>query len=75
VAEMQEAVKRLHSIRGAERVIDSLFINHILAADNTEKEAPRSLMTCKSSTPLQHPPSSFTTKTEMKLLTVIDTHE
>lgn len=56
-------------------MIDKLFNNHILAADNAEKDAPCSLMARKSSMPLQHSRSSFTTKTGTELLRVIDTHD
>ena len=40
VAEMQEAVVRLHSIKGAEREIDRLFNDHVPAGDITEMEEP-----------------------------------
>lgn len=48
VAELQETAKRLHSIRGAEKETDILINNHISTADNTEKEAPWSLVTHKN---------------------------
>lgn len=40
VSEMQEAVVRLHSIKGAKREIDRLFNDHVPVGDNTEKEEP-----------------------------------
>ncbi|PKU31482.1 rna-directed dna polymerase from mobile element jockey-like [Limosa lapponica baueri] len=66
VAKLQETVKRLCSIRGAETEIDKWFRNHIPVVDTTENEAPWTLVTHKSRTMLQPPPSSITTKTRSK---------
>ena len=75
VAELQETVKRLCSIRGAETEIDKWFQNHAPVADTTENEAPWTLVTHKSRTLLQSPPSSITTKNRYEALTAVDTHE
>ena len=75
VAKLQETVKRLCSIRGAETEIDKWFQNHAPVADNTENEAPWTLVTHKSRILLQSPPCSITTKTRYEALTAVDTHE
>ena len=62
VAELQETVKRLRSVRGAETEIDKWFQNRAPVADTTENEAPCTLVTHKSRTLLQSPSSSITTK-------------
>ena len=72
---MQETVKRLRGIRGAEMNIDKWFQNHDPVVGTTENEAPCTLVTYKSRTPLQPPPSSITTKTRYEALTDKDTHE
>ncbi|CAM9602172.1 unnamed protein product, partial [Bubo scandiacus] len=61
VAKLQETIKRLHSIAGAEMEVDKWFQN--LMADTTENEAPWTLVTHKSRSLLQSPLSGITTKT------------
>jgi len=75
VAELPETVKRLCSIRGAELEIDTWLQNHASVVATTENEAPWTLVTHKSKTPLQPPPSSITTKSRYEDLTAIDTQE
>ncbi|GAB0210389.1 hypothetical protein GRJ2_003504700 [Grus japonensis] len=75
VAELQETVKRLCSIRGAEMEKDRWFHNQVPVASTTENEAPWTLVTHKSRALLQSSPSSFTTKNRYEALTAIDTHE
>ncbi|GAB0175625.1 hypothetical protein GRJ2_000027700 [Grus japonensis] len=75
VAELQETVKRLCSIRGSKMEIDKWFQNHAPVVDTTENEAPWTLVIHKSRTLLQSPPSSITTKTRYETLTAVDTHE
>jgi len=75
VGELQEIIKRLHSIRGAELEIDPWLQNDVPVETNNENEAPWTWMTCKSRTPLQPPPSSITTKNKSEALTTIDTKD
>lgn len=72
VAELQEAVKRLCSIKGTEKEIDQLFNNYIPAGDNTEKEEPWSLVMNKRRAPLESPLSSLK---RYETLTATDTHD
>ncbi|PKU34838.1 28s ribosomal protein mitochondrial [Limosa lapponica baueri] len=75
VAELQETVKRLRSIRGTKMEIDKWFQNHAPVVDTRENEAPWILVTHKSRTLPQSPPSSITTKTRYEALIAVDTHE
>ncbi|CAM9913947.1 unnamed protein product, partial [Bubo scandiacus] len=75
VAELQGTVQRLRSIRGAKTEIHKWFQNHVPMVNTTESEAPWTLMTYKSRTLLQSPPSSITTKTRYEALTAADTHK
>lgn len=72
MAELQEAVKRLCSIKGTEKEIDQLFNNYIPAGDNTEKEEPWSLVMNKRRAPLESPLSSLK---RYETLTATDTHD
>jgi len=60
--ELQETLKGLHCIRGAEKETEKWFQNHGPEVDTTENEPPWTLVTCKSKTRLQPPPSSITIK-------------
>jgi len=71
VAELQETVKRLCTIRGPELEIDTWLQNHPPVETTNENEAPWTMLTLKSRTP----PSSITTKTKYEALTTIDTQE
>jgi len=75
VAELQETVKRLCSIRGAELEIDTWLQNHAPLETTNENEASWTLVTCKSRTQLQPPPSSITTKNKYEALTTISMQE
>ena len=75
VAELQKTGKRLRGIRGAETETEKRFQNHTPVADTTENEAPWTVVTHKSRTLLQSPPSGITTKTRYEALTAVDTHE
>jgi len=75
VAELQETVTRLRTIRGVEIEIGRWFQNCVPVADTTENEAPWTLVTHKSRTLLHPPPSSTTTKHRYEDLTATDTHE
>ena len=75
VAEPQETVKRLRGIRGTEIEIDTCLQNHAPVEATNENEAPWTLVTRKSRTPLEPLPSSITTKTKYETLTTIDTQE
>jgi len=75
VAELQETVKRLPSIRGAELEIVTRLQNHAPVETTNENEAPWTLVTRKSRTALQPPSSSITTKTKYEALTTIDPQE
>ena len=75
VAEFQERVKRLRSIRGSETEIDRWFHNQVPVVGSTETEAPWTLVSHRSRAPLQSSPSSFTTKTRYEASTAVDTHE
>ena len=52
MTELQAVVRRQYSIRGTERERDRWLCNHILEVDNSEKEAPWSLKTHKTGTPV-----------------------
>lgn len=71
VAEIQEAVKRLHNIKGGEREINRLFNSYVPVGQNIEKEARWSLLLHKSRSPLWSPTSIFTTKNRYKTLAAI----
>ena len=75
VAELQETVNRLRSIRGAELEIDARFQDHAPVETTNENEASWTLVTHKSRTPLHSPPSSITTKNKYETLTTVDTQE
>jgi len=62
VAELQETVKRLCSIRGAELEIGKWLQNHAIVVATTENEASSTPVTRKSRTPLQPPPCRITIK-------------
>jgi len=73
VAELQEPVNRLLSIRGAELEIDTWLQIHVPVVASTESEAPWTLMTRRSRTPVQPPPSSRTTTNKYEALTILTT--
>ena len=72
---MQETIRRLCSIRGAEREIGKWFQNHAPMVDTTENEAPWTLVTHKSRTLLLSPPSSIITKNRHEDFISVDIHE
>ena len=73
VAELQETVRRLRSVRGAEEEIDEWFHNQSVVVDATQNKAPWTLVTHKSRTALHFPPSCITTR--YNVLTPEDTDE
>jgi len=75
VAELQDTVNRLRSIREAELEIDIWLQNYASVETTNEKEAPWTLVTHKSRTPLQPPASSITTKNKCEALITIDIQE
>jgi len=75
MAELQETVNSLRSIRGAELELDTWLQNHAPVETTNEKEAPWTLVTHQSRTLLQPPPSSITTKNKYEALITIDTQE
>jgi len=75
VAQLQQTVNRLRSIRGAELEIDTWLQNHAPVENSTENEAPWTLVTSRSRSPLQPPPSSITTKNKHEALTTMHTQE
>jgi len=75
VAELQETIKRLRRIRGAKLEIDKWLQNQAAVEGTTDNEAPWTLVTHKSRTPLQPPLSSITTENRHQALTAINTQE
>lgn len=55
--------------------VDRWFQNHAPVVDITENEVPWTLVTCKSRTPPQSPPSSITTENNYEALTAVDTNK
>lgn len=62
--------------------VDRWFQNHAPVVDTTENvvdttenEVPWTLVTCKSRTPPQSPPSSITTENNYEALTAVDTNK
>jgi len=75
VAELQEIVNMLPIIRGSELEIDTWLQNHVTVETTNENEAPWTVVTRKSRTPLQPPASNITTKNKYKALKTVDTQE
>lgn len=74
-AELQETVRRRCGIRRAEVEIDEWFHSWFVMIDVTQNEALWTLVTKKSRTPLQFPPSCITTRNRYYVLTPENTYE